>query len=40
MYSVDPKVYDAYKKSEKKTGDTKKLKQVSDAQIYRRFCFD
>lgn len=30
MYSVDPKVYDAYKKSDKKTaGDSKKLKSVS-----------
>eukprot|EP00064_Thunnus_orientalis_P020537 superscaffoldBa00005697_g20675 len=29
MYSVDPKVYEAYKKSEKKTGgDSKKLKQM------------
>lgn len=40
MYSVDPKVYEAYKKSEKKTaGDAKKLKHVSDALIYCRFCF-
>lgn len=29
MYSVDPKVYDAYKKSEKKSGgESKKLRQV------------
>lgn len=29
MYSVDPKVYDTHKKSEKKSGgDTKKLKPV------------
>lgn len=29
MYSIDPKVYETYKKSEKKTGsDSKKLKQV------------
>ena len=32
MYSVDPKVYESYKKSEKKSGgDTKKLKQVGGA---------
>uniref|UniRef100_A0A3B4XJR7 Oxysterol-binding protein n=1 Tax=Seriola lalandi dorsalis TaxID=1841481 RepID=A0A3B4XJR7_SERLL len=31
MYSVDPKVYETYKKSDKKTGgDLKKPKQVSD----------
>lgn len=35
MYSVDPKVYEANKKSDKKTaGDSKKLKPVSDAQIF------
>lgn len=29
MYSVDPKVYEAYKKSDKKTaGESKKLKPV------------
>ena len=38
MYSVDPKVYESYKKSDKKTaGETKKLKQVSDAQHFSRF---
>lgn len=38
MYSVDPKVYEAYKKSEKKAGgDAKKLKQASNAQIYEKF---
>ena len=32
MYSIDPKVYDAHKKSEKKTAaDSKKLKKVRDA---------
>lgn len=30
MYSVDPKVYETYKKSDKKpAGDSKKLKPVS-----------
>lgn len=33
MYSIDPKVYEAYKKSDKKTaGDSKKLKPVSSAE--------
>lgn len=40
MYSVEPKVYDAYKKSDKKTvGESKKLKSVSGAQIFSRFYF-
>lgn len=40
MYSVDPKVYDAHKKSDKKTvGESKKPKSVSGAQIFSRFCF-
>lgn len=35
MYSVDPKVYEAYKKSDKKmVGDSKKPKSVSDALIF------
>ncbi|KAA8578785.1 hypothetical protein FQN60_007283 [Etheostoma spectabile] len=34
MYSVDPKIYETYKKSDKKSGgDPKKLKQVNEAEI-------
>lgn len=41
MYSVDPKVYETYKKPDKKTaGDSKKLKPVSGARIFIRFCFE
>uniref|UniRef100_A0A8C2X1L9 Oxysterol-binding protein n=1 Tax=Cyclopterus lumpus TaxID=8103 RepID=A0A8C2X1L9_CYCLU len=35
MYSMDPKVYEAYKKSDKKTGgDSKKLKPVSEYSLF------
>lgn len=34
MYSVDPKVYEANKKADKKSGgESKKLKQVSDTEV-------
>jgi len=32
MYGIDPKLYEGYKKTDKKAGgDSKKLKQVRDA---------
>lgn len=34
MYSVDPKVYEAHRKT---GGDSKKLKQVRDAQTEQEF---
>lgn len=41
MYSIDPKVYEVYKKSDKKTaGDSKKLKPVSGAEILSRIQSD
>uniref|UniRef100_A0AAQ5ZWN4 Oxysterol-binding protein n=1 Tax=Amphiprion ocellaris TaxID=80972 RepID=A0AAQ5ZWN4_AMPOC len=39
MYSVDPKVYDTYKKSDKKSGsDSKKLKQPPSDVLFIRMC--
>uniref|UniRef100_A0AAQ5Y768 Oxysterol-binding protein n=1 Tax=Amphiprion ocellaris TaxID=80972 RepID=A0AAQ5Y768_AMPOC len=41
MYSVDPKVYDTYKKSDKKSGsDSKKLKQPPSDVLFIRMCAD